>query len=59
MIPRVAPNCPYYGLYKLRQLQQKGINTETRDDFILRSLALKDVIEFPEKLPNKMQQAIE
>ncbi len=41
LIPRVAPTCPYYGLYKMRERQQKGINDELRNDYILRSLALK------------------
>lgn len=54
-LPNVYTNCPYYGLYQIRQNQQRGINETSRNDFILRSLTIDKTL----KLPNRMRTAIE
>lgn len=42
----------------MRENTYQSINSPVRDDFILRSLAINDVIQCPEKLPNRMRTAI-
>lgn len=33
-------NCPYYGLVKIRENQERGINAPSRNDFIVRGTVM-------------------